>query len=91
MHLQCDEGHTISSIEFASYGDPNGSCQTFSQGKCHAANSLSVVSQACKGRNSCSIGISNAVVGDACRHIVKSLAVQAKCSPPPDLSISASS
>ncbi|KAM3326493.1 hypothetical protein P3S67_001619 [Capsicum chacoense] len=91
MHLQCDEGHTISSIEFASYGDPNGSCQTFSQGKCHAANSLSVVSQACKGRNSCSIGISNAVVGDPCRHIVKSLAVQAKCSPPPDLSISASS
>ncbi|PHU21885.1 Beta-galactosidase 9 [Capsicum chinense] len=89
MHLQCDEGHTISSIEFASYGDPNGSCQTFSQGKCHAANSLSVVSQACKGRNSCSIGISNAVVGDPCRHIVKSLAVQAKCSPPPDLSISA--
>ncbi|MCD7464552.1 Beta-galactosidase 9 [Datura stramonium] len=91
MHLQCDEGHTISSIEFASYGNPNGSCQKFSQGKCHAANSLSVVSQACKGRNSCTIGISNGVFGDPCRHVVKSLAVQAKCSPPPDLRTSASS
>ncbi|NP_001234298.2 beta-galactosidase [Solanum lycopersicum] len=91
MHLQCDEGHTISSIEFASYGSPNGSCQKFSQGKCHAANSLSVVSQACIGRTSCSIGISNGVFGDPCRHVVKSLAVQAKCSPPPDLSTSASS
>ncbi|PHT85307.1 Beta-galactosidase 9 [Capsicum annuum] len=91
MHLQCDKGHKISSIEFASYGTPNGSCQTFSQGKCHAANSLSVVSQACEGRNSCSIGISNAVFGDPCRHIVKSLAVQAKCLPPPDVSTLASS
>ncbi|KAK4356829.1 hypothetical protein RND71_022439 [Anisodus tanguticus] len=91
MHLQCDEGHTISSIEFASYGSPNGSCQKFSQGKCHAANSLSVVSQACKGKNSCTIDISNVVFGDPCRHVVKSLAVQAKCSPPPDLSASASS
>ncbi|CAN4120826.1 unnamed protein product [Withania somnifera] len=85
MLLQCDEGHTISSIEFASYGSPNGSCQKFSQGKCHAANSLSVVSQACKGRNSCTISISNAVFGDPCRHVVKSLAVEAKCSPPPYL------
>lgn len=47
MHLQCDKGHTISSIEFASYGNPKGSCQKFSQGKCHAANSLSIVSQVC--------------------------------------------
>ncbi|XP_016458095.1 beta-galactosidase 9 isoform X1 [Nicotiana tabacum] len=90
MHLQCDKGHTISSIEFASYGNPKGSCQKFSQGKCHAANSLSVVSQACKGKNSCTIGISNAVFGDPCRHVVKNLAVQAKCSPPPELSTSAS-
>ncbi|KAK2967263.1 hypothetical protein RJ640_000254, partial [Escallonia rubra] len=45
MHLQCEDGHTISSIEFASYGTPQGSCQMFSRGNCHAPNSLSVVSQ----------------------------------------------
>lgn len=45
MHLQCDDGHTISSIEFASYGTPQGSCQMFSQGQCHAPNSLALVSK----------------------------------------------
>ena len=45
MHLQCDDGHTISSIEFASFGTPQGSCQMFSQGKCHAPNSLALVSK----------------------------------------------
>lgn len=81
MHLQCEDGHTISSIEFASYGTPQGNCQNFSKGKCHAPNSLSVVSQACKGRNSCSVAVSNAMFGgDPCRGIVKTLSVEARCS-----------
>lgn len=45
LHLQCEDEHTISSIEFASYGTPQGKCQYFSKGNCHAPNSLSVVSQ----------------------------------------------
>ncbi|XP_031253021.1 beta-galactosidase 9 isoform X2 [Pistacia vera] len=82
MHLQCEDGHIISSIEFASYGSPQGSCQNFSRGRCHAPKSLSLVSETCRGRNSCSLGISNAVFGgDPCRGIVKTLAVQARCSP----------
>ncbi|KAJ0092659.1 hypothetical protein Patl1_26015 [Pistacia atlantica] len=82
MHLQCEDGHIISSIEFASYGSPQGSCQNFSKGSCHAPKSLSLVSETCRGRNSCSLGISNAVFGgDPCRGIVKTLAVQARCSP----------
>lgn len=82
LHLQCDDGHQISSIEFASYGTPAGSCQSFSTGNCHAPNSLSMVSQACQGKNSCSIGVSNAVFGvDPCRGIVKTLAVEARCTP----------
>jgi hypothetical protein len=44
-YLHCDDGHVISSITFASYGTPSGSCQKFSQGKCHAANSLSLVTE----------------------------------------------
>ncbi|KAK9081250.1 hypothetical protein Syun_030613 [Stephania yunnanensis] len=44
MQLQCDDGHVISDIVFASYGTPLGSCQHFSTGQCHADSSLSVVS-----------------------------------------------
>ncbi|XP_044478740.1 beta-galactosidase 9-like isoform X1 [Mangifera indica] len=82
MHLQCEDGHVISSIEFASYGSPQGSCQNFSRGNCHAPKSLSLLSETCQGRNSCFLGISNAVFGgDPCRGIVKALAVQARCTP----------
>ncbi|XP_017226067.1 beta-galactosidase 9 isoform X2 [Daucus carota subsp. sativus] len=81
LHLQCEDAHTISSIEFASYGTPQGNCQNLLKGNCHAPNSLSIVSQACQGRNSCSIAVSNAVFGDPCRGIVKTLAVEAVCSP----------
>lgn len=81
MHLKCDSGRKISSIEFASYGTPQGSCQKFSRGDCHAPNSFSVVSQACLGEQSCSIGVSNAVFGgDPCHGVVKTLSVEMKCS-----------
>ncbi|GMP77971.1 hypothetical protein CsSME_00034069 [Camellia sinensis var. sinensis] len=90
MNLQCDDGYTISSIEFASYGTPGGSCQKFSRGNCHSPNSLSVVSQACQGRNSCSVGISNAVFGgDPCHGTVKTLVVEAKCVPSSTIGFSA--
>ncbi|XP_028947706.2 beta-galactosidase 9 isoform X2 [Malus domestica] len=80
MHLQCQDGFTISSIEFASYGTPQGSCQKFSMGNCHATNSLSIVSKSCLGKNSCSVEISNiSFGGDPCRGVVKTLAVEARC------------
>lgn len=44
-YLHCDDGHVISSITFASYGTPSGSCQQFSQGRCHAENSPSLVTE----------------------------------------------
>ncbi|XP_024931807.1 beta-galactosidase 9 isoform X2 [Ziziphus jujuba] len=81
MNLRCRDGYMISSIKFASYGTPQGSCQKFSRGNCHAPNSLPIVSEACLGRSSCSIKISNPVFGgDPCRHTVKTLAVEARCS-----------
>ncbi|GMN62892.1 hypothetical protein TIFTF001_031971 [Ficus carica] len=81
MNLRCQDGYVISSIEFASYGTPHGSCQEFFIGKCHASNSSSVVSEACLGRNNCSIRVSNLVFGDPCRGVVKTLAVGARCIP----------
>ncbi|PSS35673.1 Beta-galactosidase [Actinidia chinensis var. chinensis] len=90
IHFHCDDGHKISSIEFASYGTPKGSCQKFSKGNCHAPNSLSVVSQACEGRNRCSVRISNAVFGgDPCHGTVKTLAVEARCVPSSNIGFSA--
>ncbi|XP_030507420.2 beta-galactosidase 9-like [Cannabis sativa] len=81
MQLRCENGYTISSIEFASYGTPQGSCQKFALGKCHASNSLAIVSKACIGRKSCSVEISNlAFGGDPCRRVIKTLAVGAICS-----------
>ncbi|KAG6742697.1 hypothetical protein POTOM_053619 [Populus tomentosa] len=79
MHLKCQDGHIMSSIEFASYGTPNGSCQKFSRGNCHASNSSSVVTEACQGKNKCDIAISNAIFGDPCRGVIKTLAVEARC------------
>ncbi|KAL0403634.1 UNVERIFIED_CONTAM: Beta-galactosidase 9 [Sesamum radiatum] len=81
IHLRCDAGNSISSIKFASYGTPQGSCQNFSRGNCHSPNSFSVVSQACMGRQSCSISTSNAVFGgDPCHGVVKTLSVEMRCS-----------
>ncbi|KAF3560065.1 hypothetical protein F2Q69_00017171 [Brassica cretica] len=65
-----------------SYGTPRGNCEKFSTGKCHASKSLSVVSEACKGRNSCFIEVSNAAFqSDPCKGTLKTLAVMARCSP----------
>ncbi|KAK8928579.1 Beta-galactosidase 15 [Platanthera zijinensis] len=82
--LHCDEGHIISAITFASFGTPHGSCQSFSEGKCHAQRSLSVVSKACLGQNRCNIAVSVTQFSpDPCIGTLKTLAVQADCSPPP--------
>ncbi|XP_028551110.1 beta-galactosidase 9 isoform X1 [Dendrobium catenatum] len=91
MHLHCDDGYAISSITFASFGTPHGSCQYFSKGKCHAQNSSFVISEACLGRNSCYVTVSIKTFSpDPCRGTVKTLAVQAECSPPSDYSLRSS-
>ncbi|KAI3925998.1 hypothetical protein MKW98_028134 [Papaver atlanticum] len=89
MHLKCDNNHIISDIIFASYGTPRGSCQKFSQGHCHAHNSFAVVSEACQGKNSCTISVSNSAFGsDPCRGVTKALAVEARCVASPNAGFS---
>ncbi|PWA35777.1 D-galactoside/L-rhamnose binding SUEL lectin domain-containing protein [Artemisia annua] len=83
MQLKCEDGYTIASIDFASYGTPQGSCQTYTTGKCHASTSASILSKACEGQNSCKIEVSNSVFGDPCPRTVKTLAVKARCKPSP--------
>lgn len=75
--LTAPPGNYITSIEFASYGTPNGSCGSFTTGGCHAANSVSICSSVFIGQNSASIGATNGVFGDPCGGTVKRLYVQA--------------
>lgn len=43
VHLRCGPGQSISSIKFASYGTPLGTCGSFEQGPCHAPDSYAIV------------------------------------------------
>lgn len=45
IHLQCSPGLLISSIKFASFGTPLGTCGTFQKGTCHSPASYDVVSK----------------------------------------------
>ncbi|KAF3772485.1 Beta-galactosidase 15 [Nymphaea thermarum] len=88
LDMRCDYGQIISSIEFASYGNPQGSCQQFSKGNCHASKSFSIVSEACRGKNRCTVSVSNEKFGeDPCPGVVKTLAVEAKCMSASDVNI----
>lgn len=75
--LTAPAGYVIVSIDFASYGTPNGSCGSFTIGGCHASNSVSICSTAFVGQNAASINATNAVFGDPCSGTVKRLYVQA--------------
>lgn len=44
VRLACDQEWNITTINFASYGTPNGACGAFSPGSCHA-DVMSIVQQ----------------------------------------------
>ena len=75
--LTVPPNNVITSIDFASYGTPNGSCGAFTLGTCHAANSMSIVEAVFVGQASASIGANNTVFGDPCGGTVKRLYIQA--------------
>jgi hypothetical protein len=80
LTLSCPPGRTILSIAFASYGTPTGMCGGYATSSCNATTSVSVVSAACVGQNSCSVAATNGVFGDPCVGTLKHLWVQASCS-----------
>ncbi|CAJ1955977.1 unnamed protein product [Sphenostylis stenocarpa] len=80
LSLTCpQQNQVISSIKFASYGTPLGTCGNFYHGRCSSNKALSVVQKACIGSSSCSLGVSIDTFGDPCRGVAKSLAVEATC------------
>jgi len=70
-------GGTFSSVAFASFGTPTGTCPNgLSVNKaCDAANATAKVAAACVGKSSCSISVTDKFFGDPCFDTVKHLAV----------------
>ncbi|KAF7805571.1 beta-galactosidase 8 [Senna tora] len=80
LSLECPyPNQVISSIKFASFGTPQGTCGNFNHGRCRSKRSLSIIQKACVGSRSCSVGVSANTFGDPCRGVAKSLAVEAAC------------
>ncbi|XP_071707113.1 beta-galactosidase 3-like [Rutidosis leptorrhynchoides] len=80
IRLQCSPGLMISSIKFASFGTPVGTCGTFQRGTCHADTSYDVVSKRCVGKDRCAVAVSNSNFGqDPCPKTLKRLTVEAIC------------
>ncbi|CAH8305571.1 unnamed protein product [Eruca vesicaria subsp. sativa] len=78
--IKCPQGKLIVAVEFASFGDPTGTCGNFTMGKCSASKSKEVVEKKCLGKSRCSIVVGKETFQDKkCPEIVKTLAVQVKC------------
>lgn len=76
----------IKSIDFASYGKPTGFCGSLvKDAQCDAPTSVSVVTQACVGKPSCTIFSNDETFSGAapCSGGGTSLAIQVQCSAPP--------
>jgi len=72
-------GKVFTSVEFASFGTPTGTCGAFALGACNSANSVSVVSAALIGKSgTINIPATNTnFLGDPCSGTPKSLYIQA--------------
>lgn len=65
---------------FASYGNPSGTCPSFTRGSCDAGNSTSIVAAACTGANACTVFPNTTTFGDPCFGTPKVLSAVFTCS-----------
>lgn len=80
IHLHCASNQYISSIAFASFGTPFGTCGSFVKSSCHASTSNAVLEKRCIGKQSCAVTVTNSNFGkDPCPNVLKRLSVQAIC------------
>lgn len=75
--LTAPTGNVFTSITFASYGTPNGTCGSFTIGVCHATNSKTIVETEFLGKNTATINATNTVFGDPCGGTAKRLYIEA--------------
>jgi len=69
----------MSSVQFASYGTPTGSCGAFQLGNCVGGSSVAVVVDKCLNRTTCTFPIANNVFGDPCPGTGKQFYAQILC------------
>ncbi|KAJ1385186.1 Galactose-binding-like domain superfamily [Sesbania bispinosa] len=79
LEVNCQGGKTISEIQFASYGDPQGKCGSFQKGEWESRDSPTVVERACIGKGSCSIDVTSSTFGIRKGGTNGQLAVQLLC------------
>ncbi|KAL5229014.1 hypothetical protein ABZP36_017279 [Zizania latifolia] len=80
VHLQCDNGQKITEIKFASFGTPQGSCGSYSEGGCHAHKSYDIFWKNCIGQERCGVSVVPEVFGgDPCPGTMKRAVVEATC------------
>jgi hypothetical protein len=76
---------TIVSLDFVSYGTPNGNCDSgFSHNTtCDASGAASWAASTCIGTTSCVLDTSVSGMPDPCAGVIKTLAIVARCAAPP--------
>ncbi|XP_064966420.1 beta-galactosidase 13-like [Musa acuminata AAA Group] len=81
LSLSCQGGRTISSVDFATFGEPDGTCGAYVSGGCVSHEAVAILKDACLGRDSCSIQISDKI-GTSCAKLAspRKLVVQVTCS-----------
>ncbi|XP_057966485.1 beta-galactosidase 11-like [Malania oleifera] len=81
-HLKCPDEKVIVEVEFASFGDPYGSCGDFIAGNCSSSNAKSIVTKHCLGKCGCDVPLDAGIFskgGDVCLNMLKTLAIQVRC------------
>ncbi|XP_031250429.1 beta-galactosidase 13-like [Pistacia vera] len=80
--LSCPDSKRILNVEFASYGNPFGTCGNYFLGNCSSPVSKKFVEKQCLGKSRCDVPFDKKIFdrdGDLCPNIPKYLAIQAVC------------
>jgi len=84
LTLTCPGTQRISTVLFASFGQPTGELGAFSiNPACHGDDSFGIVMTQCIGKATCELIADSQVFGDECVGQLKSLAVAAECADAP--------
>lgn len=88
MTLTCATG-AFTGVDFASFGNPTGTCGSFKKGSCDASNTTAYIASLCVGKHTCTIPSDPTVrntlspldqaLGDPCHEQAKTLSVQLAC------------
>jgi len=63
LELSCQNGQVITSINFASFGNPQGQCGSFKKGSWESLNSQFIMETSCIGKTSCGFTVTRDMFG----------------------------